>query len=198
MFSHPLIITLPFLLKNEAQALQELVSRSDSPLHIRKPETSSIELCRLLEQIPHRETLSIHHLPQIGQTFQLGGFHTHFPQVVAHSARFLSCPCHSIQQAREVSGVDYLFLSPIFNSISKAGYSSTFTPEELSLQLPSISTPTVALGGICRQNIGQLRAWGFAGAAVLGDLWVHDQRKIHIKETLQRFDQLCKLWQNNQ
>ena len=68
---------------------------------------------------------------------------------------------------------DYLFLSPIFDSISKQGYQSAYTTEELQQAATQgiLSEKTYALGGISLTNLPTLRRLGFQGAAILGDLW---------------------------
>ena len=72
---------------------------------------------------------------------------------------------------------DYVFLSPIFDSISKAGYASQFDLAALQTSLqqlaarPSYYPPVLALGGITSQNTKLVQQMGFAGAAVLGAVW---------------------------
>ena len=75
--------------------------------------------------------------------------------------------------AQKKSSCDYLFLSPIFNSISKQGYEAAFTPETLqeAAQKGLIDSQVVALGGITLERIQQLHDWHFGGAAFLGDIW---------------------------
>lgn len=60
------------------------------------------------------------------------------------------------------AGLDYITLSPVFDSISKPGYTSVeFGP------LPSGVT-VIGLGGVTTDRAVQLKARGFAGAAMLG------------------------------
>ena len=47
---------------------------------------------------------------------------------------------------REGAGYDYVFLSPIFDSVSKQGYQAAFEPAELRALLPA-PCPVIALGG---------------------------------------------------
>ena len=67
----------------------------------------------------------------------------------------------------------YVFLSPIFNSISKQGYASAFTPKALfeAKQKGIINEKVVALGGITAANINKIKSYGFGGVALLGDVW---------------------------
>jgi thiamine-phosphate pyrophosphorylase len=72
--------------------------------------------------------------------------------------------------------LDYCFLSPVFDSISKSGYTSAgFLAAEkrqgLERALKEAPLPVLALGGVGPGCLGELRAAGFAGAAVLGAVW---------------------------
>ena len=86
----------------------------------------------------------------------------------------LSRSCHSLEEIAQWKGVcDYLFLSPIFDSISKGGYTSAFTRETLLQAYHDglFSKPVYALGGVSAYNIRSIYDYGFAGAAVIGSLW---------------------------
>lgn len=63
-----------------------------------------------------------------------------------------------------------MFLSPIFDSISKHGYGSAFSHETLRKAAAEgiIDEKVVALGGVTPENAGWLEKLGFGGAAMLG------------------------------
>jgi thiamine-phosphate pyrophosphorylase len=67
---------------------------------------------------------------------------------------------------------DYVFLSPVFDSISKPGY---FRNDELGMMSDEwkalVKTKVIALGGIDASNIHKTKELGFDGAAVLGAVW---------------------------
>ena len=77
---------------------------------------------------------------------------------------------------------DYVFLSPIFDSISKEGYSSHFTQPVLKeLQRTKvIDRKVMALGGINLDRIKLAKDLGFGGVVVLGDIW--NRFSIHSTE----------------
>ena len=105
----------------------------------------------------------------------------------------VSRSCHSIAELSQYSSVcDYMFLSPIFDSISKSGYASRFSLEEIRRRIVAGSDVATArmdvmssdgncrsvdwgrvfaLGGVCPDNIRLLEEAGFGGAAVLGCIW---------------------------
>ena len=68
--------------------------------------------------------------------------------------------------------MDYVFLSPVFDSISKTGYAAAFPDgAELSDRLICSRYPVYALGGVTRERLEEVHALGFAGAALLGAVW---------------------------
>ena len=84
---------------------------------------------------------------------------------------------HSLQQLRTDWGpaLSYAFLSPIFDSISKEGYSAArFDRCKLLQVLDQCEFPVVALGGITSKNMQEARHMGFAGTAVIGSVWQAD------------------------
>ena len=70
-----------------------------------------------------------------------------------------------------------MFLSPIFDSISKTGYTSSFDLSAVQESLQKLATrpgyqpQVLALGGISAKTLPLARQAGFAGAAVLGAVW---------------------------
>ena len=69
--------------------------------------------------------------------------------------------------------MDYVFLSPIFDSISKRGYRSQFSLTELQKAAAEgiIDSKVVALGGITKDKLPLLQSLHFGGAAMLGAIW---------------------------
>ena len=63
-----------------------------------------------------------------------------------------------------------MFLSPIFDSVSKQGYASAFTDNALKQASRDgiIDNKVVALGGVTPDKINYLRQLNFGGAAMLG------------------------------
>lgn len=73
---------------------------------------------------------------------------------------------------------DYLFLSPIFDSISKYGYRSKFDPDTLKSFLNSTDKQIIALGGVDADRVSSCRKMGFAGVALLGYIWNKSEEAI--------------------
>lgn len=95
-----------------------------------------------------------------------------------------SASLHSLQEVQQdLRGFDYVFLSPIFDSISKEGYKAVFKLEELRKALPALC-PVIALGGITTENCAIARDLGFDGVAVLGSVWRSPDPVAKCKEFL--------------
>lgn len=86
----------------------------------------------------------------------------------------VSCTCHSIEELNNKKHFyDYLFMSPIYDCITKEGILSGYTPEELRQAGKDkiIDSKVMALGGITPENILEVKDFGFGGAVILGNLW---------------------------
>ena len=73
-------------------------------------------------------------------------------------------------QAAEAAGADYLGVGAVFPSPTKQN-AIRITAEELRTICASVSIPAVAIGGITRENLGELRRCGMAGIAVVSALF---------------------------
>ncbi len=87
-------------------------------------------------------------------------------------ARINSYSIHRWQELQEIPDyVDYVFISPVFPSISKPGYSNENLLLSSRLVLQETQIEVIALGGIQSTQLTELQALGFAGAAILGAVW---------------------------
>jgi thiamine-phosphate pyrophosphorylase len=104
----------------------------------------------------------------------------------------VSRSCHSLEEIMESPSFDYLFLSPVFDSISKTDYKQGFTPERLREAKSGkiIGEKVIALGGITAENVPVVRDYGFGGIAVLGALWSDFERNSNMNELLKLFNEL--------
>ena len=73
-------------------------------------------------------------------------------------------------QAAEAAGADYLGVGAVFPSPTKQN-AIRITAEELRTICASVAIPAVAIGGITRENLGELRGCGMAGIAVVSALF---------------------------
>ena len=153
--------------------------------HVRKPETDSDYTRRLLEILPSEflPKIILHSHFDLINDFKVGGVHIKKESEQLNGYEGIrSRSCHSLAELDSpLSGsFTYSFLSPIFDSISKAGYKSAFEGKENELIEISKRIPVIALGGVTPQKFKKIFDLKFAGAALLGYLWTpnSDQSRI--------------------
>ena len=186
MMRDVIVITMPEMFPGEADMVNTLFANGIQRLHLRKPGASEQEMAEWIGRIdlPFRQKIIVHDHHRLLRTMGLGGIHLNArnPEAPAwfsaerqkRRSVTLSRSCHSLEEIAQWKGVcDYLFLSPIFDSISKGGYTSAFTRETLLQAYHDglFSKPVYALGGVSADNIRSIYDYGFAGAAVIGSLW---------------------------
>ena len=200
----------------EIPVIEALLAAGLTAYHLRKPEASEEASANFLRQLPAatRSHIVLHQQHALVDAFSLGG--VHFKDTVAalapitpesgHAAAAAtpttslakkaitrSRSIHRIQQlSTEAKGWDYCFLSPVFPSISKAGYRPAWTRAELRAALERARekkhSRICALGGIDRENALEAKALGFDAVVLCGVLWQSpDPVRVfeEIKEALQ-------------
>ena len=173
-----IVITTPVFLPDEAAHINALFEAGLEILHLRKPHSSVDEVESLVQSVsePFRNRIILHEHFGLVEKYGLKGIHLNARNPVAPEGYHghISRSCHSLQEVMEwKSSCDYVFLSPIYDSISKEGYGTHFTAEQLQdARLRGlIDEKVVALGGICADNIPEVKSFGFGGVALLGDVW---------------------------
>lgn len=195
----PIVITLPDIYPNEAQALFALTECGAGIIHLRKPEAEEGQIRELLSKL-HPEILyhiTLHRYPHLAGYFGLGGVHVKASEIGDLPGSFRkSVSCHNRTEVKAMMGhADYVFLSPIFDSVSKVGYKAAFSAEELREWLADPDRPViVALGGISAENIARVKECGFEGAACLGSVWAIRDGRIDIRQTQENYRNILKAW----
>ena len=166
--------------EKEKQIIKTLLQNNEIEyFHIRKPEFTSEQMSLWLEDLPLaiRKRLALHDCTELAKEFQIGGVHLNKRNNYTSPLDFqgrISRSCHSIAEVKEwKSKCDYVFLSPIYNSISKEGYESRFSKEELrqAVEQGVIDENVFALSGIEPSKFSDLKEIGFTAAAIMGFLW---------------------------
>lgn len=185
-----IIVTPPEDLAGEIDTLVSLVDAGLTAIHVRKPHHTPADLDKWLTRLPQplRSRAVVHGPPELAHKFGLAGHHQRdagqgaLPACAtgASPGGLRSRAVHSKDALRAALGAfDRVLFSPLFPSISKPGYGPADTTERESVsnflrQHPPDSrrTRVFALGGITPDKLGQLRSWGFDGAALLGAIWL--------------------------
>lgn len=174
-------ITTPKIISDDGYIIRGLLDNGVDIVHLRKPE-STIDECRvLLSNLgdEYRARIVVHDYPELYYEFSLRGVHINknIGTLPDGYDGLRTRSCHSLEEVvRYKDECDYLFLSPIFDSISKAGYHSAF--DECSLRQASISgvidSRVIALGGVTFNRIDYLRNLNFGGVAMSGAIYSVD------------------------
>lgn len=165
--------------EHEIEFISRILDAGFDYVHLRKPDYTLPQLREYISAIPaqHHNRLKLHSHFSLASEFNVAGLHLNqrcniVPQGLPNTLR-LSRSCHAASELNNLGKYEYVFLSPIFNSISKRGYSSRFSQGDLIeiFKQPDTHDKIVALGGIMPGHLVQLNNLGFAGAAFLGFLF---------------------------
>lgn len=170
------IITEPGFFPREPEALRRLLDGLECRVHLRKPGSAAEDMRRLVESLPEelRPRLTLQDHLRLAPEYGVGGVHptSRFPEIPPGWRGLVSHSCHSLDELAMCRDADYMFLSPVFDSISKSGYASAFSDAQLREAAGRQIGPRVyALGGVRPENFPLLREYGFGGAALLGHVW---------------------------
>jgi thiamine-phosphate pyrophosphorylase len=174
-------------LKDEVKALVQMFNPGLQTYHLRKPHWGIEQMRLFLKDIPNefQKRIVLHSHFELAKEFEVKGIHLNEENKALpgqfSSYKIISASFHSLKDLKANSfSYEYVFLSPVFDSISKAGYKARFDLKllqqnlrEMKLQNPAMPK-VIALGGINAQNILSLQSAGFSGAAVLGAVWLNE------------------------
>jgi thiamine-phosphate pyrophosphorylase len=172
-----IVITSPDFINNEAWKINALFDVGLEILHLRKPKASKPEYVGLLNSVnsKYHPKIKIHEYFELTDNYDLLGVHLNVRNPVYGRKKEvkISKSCHSLEELHAIDKYDYVFLSPIFDSISKEGYASNF-PDEVLKETSGqgiINDKVIALGGIDKTTLPLIQNYAFGGAAVLGAIW---------------------------
>lgn len=170
----------------ESDFVRAILDAGWSRAHLRHPGAGIDDMRRLIESIPaeYHSRLWLHDHFELATDYHLGGLQLNgrnqWPP--AGYGGKLSKSCHTIDEVKSPrpEAMANVTLSPIFDSVSKAGYRSAFTDDDLSRLTPA--DRVIALGGVTPERLPQLQQYNFDGFAVLGYLFA----ATDIKQLLNR------------
>jgi len=171
-----IVITSPDFIEDESTLIRAMLDLGVDYVHIRKPQASSDAVGTLIEKIgpEYYQKLAIHYHHDIAVRYNIGGIHisSQHRSIPSTWEGRISESCHTFSEVVD-SKANYCFLSPIFDSISKKGYRSSFTEESLknASERGIISKRVIALGGVRPNDISFLSSLNFGGVAILGGIW---------------------------
>lgn len=190
------VITRPDFFGGETDIVNDLFRSGMERLHLRKPKASEEELSAWLQGIDRQYygRIVLHDCFSLVEKFSLGGVHLNSrnPEAPENIQGItVSRSCHSIDEVAEHKGrCNYLFLSPIYDSISKEGYGAAFSRIDIKRAADEgiIDDKVLALGGVNLEHIPEIRSLGFGGAVVLGAIWQAKSPTEYLKALMNALD----------
>lgn len=185
-----IVISHPDILPQEPVLLTATLEAGADYLHLRKPCAKAEDIAHLLQEIPRKyhTKIVLHDAHCLAPDYGVGGIHLNGrnAQLLQGWQGRVSRSCHTLAEIEIYKKqYDYLLLSPIYNSISKPGYDTPFSTQQLTEAHNSgiIDSRVVAMGGITPENISSTMRHGFGGVAILGCLW-NNLSIEHISDTI--------------
>lgn len=185
-----LAISNPEFIPDEAELINSLFREGLVCLHIRKPESNLANFRNLLSKIhpDFLDRISIHQHHNLAGKFGIKRFHftekdrkqesTERLEILRSGGFLLSTSIHDLSEMANLSDhFSYTFFGPVFNSISKAGYTGIL-PDNFYLEPKIKKIQIIGLGGIFSENLEKVREMNFDGVAVLGTLWKEPENVI--------------------
>lgn len=191
-----IVITDPHFFSEESKYINALFENGLDVLHIRKPEASIDDVRNLILQIKvqYHYKIMIHSHYELRKEFVLRGFHftVTSKHLISEFSTFKCKKSLSIHEIEELSSVDpsidYVFISPLFPSISKDANSKQWNFLDLILALKKTYTfKIIPLGGINEKNLVIAKEFGFDDFAVLGCIWDPVKAGASIEDTVESF-----------
>lgn len=174
---------------NETEIVNRLFFAGLDKLHLRKPEFSYLDYKKYLSHI-HPQYLPkvvVHGSWELYHQQMAGGIHfraalrgsSEAEELLKNTPRAaVSTSFHSWQEVvHEGEKYGSVFISPLFDSISKQGYKAAVLAEGITAAKATlISTreycpKIIGLGGVNKETVSILKNSGYDGAAILGAIW---------------------------
>lgn len=185
--------------ENEIDLVVNLFEEGMNTFHLRKPHYPIKKMKSYLDKIPSEfhSRIVIHSHHKLGLKYNLKGIHLTTKDRKTTFKNWLmikklkrknpwltvSTSFHSISELDKYNDLyDYVFLSPIFDSISKKDYQSGFKAYSLTSATQRSNYNVVALGGVDTPKISHAFNMGFWGCAFLGTVWTNDDPIAKFKE----------------
>lgn len=182
------VISQSRIIENEHKIIQDLFEAGLETFHIRKPRLRTKQLMEFLEKIPSQfhNRIIIHSHHNLASKYDLQGIHytrLHLEATFRNwwrekKLRFIkrnlvrTSSHNKLATLYDESDIrfDYVFLSPIFDSIT-GKYQSGFYEDSIKAAVQKTGKKIVARGGIDITRIEKVNELGLHGIALYSCLW---------------------------
>ena len=185
-----IIISNPDYSEHEFENINLMFEHGMECFHIRKPDYTENQLSQVLLNIASefRSRIVLHDHYSLVYKYNLKGIHltskfkSRNPWSVVNEVistaknnnKTLSTTAHTTDELMKLyDPYDYVFLSPVFDSISKTFHKSAINLADVKIILKKkpYEFKVIAQGGIDENNIAEVKKAGFDGVSILGALW---------------------------
>lgn len=182
-----IILSAPYPLKNEMETVIHLLGMNENIIfHFRRKNTypQDKELISYLSDC-YPDRIVLHQTYEWAEQYPIKGIHLPQKEYCHYEKwdkkyRIISTSFHTLDEIQNNNfAFEYVFLSPVFESISKKDYMPVITQKEIKNFLSEYKKiPIIALGGCMPKHIPFLQELGFMGVAFLGAIWEHDTQSF--------------------
>lgn len=192
--------------EEEPEIVIQLFENGLNTFHLRKPKFSTRELRNYILQIPvkfhSRIIIHSHHI--LARKFNLKGVHltkvhqrNKFKTWLTLKLLKIKIPDLIITTSysrlsnlfEEARPFDYVFLSPIFDSLSSK-YQSGFSEQRLKAAMLKTPCHVVARGGIEISSVEKVKEIGFSGLALYSAIWKKKDPLLEFKQFMKKCQDL--------
>ena len=184
-----IVLTPDNLINHEIDTINMLLDNGLEKIHIRKPSFTLKEYREYILKIKkeYYSKIVLHGGFDLVKEFEIGGIHLNsvarkdgniYNTISNNKNITISASTHSWNEiVEEKKRFDYLFISPVFDSISKEGYTASIDLNgavalKQKLTKNNLYCPKIiGLGGVNVPHIPILKQFKFDGAAVYGAIW---------------------------
>ncbi|MFH1319900.1 MAG: thiamine phosphate synthase [Bacteroidota bacterium] len=207
-----IVLSSPRGSSSEPNVITQLFRNGLEIFHLRKPTFSQKEMEEYLDLIPKKylDRIMIHSHHKLAVKYNLNGIHlTRKYRKSKYRTRMrlkllrlkkpdikITTSFHSLNSLfDDERDYDYVFLSPVFDSISKGDYTSKFSGHNLEVVLSKTKHNVIALGGVDVDKVDKIKKMNFFGMALHGAVWGNDKPLevfLNIKEACQQLESVSK------
>ena len=196
-----IVISNPENFSGESELVNQLFFNGLEYFHIRKTSFSNDDVENYIKSInkEFHSRLIVHYHFLMLDKFNLKGLHfneSNIKSAEKYANIHKSYSAHSFNEVLHLNHkMNYMFLSPVFDSISKLDYNANFNINEIKTFIESyrLENKLIALGGVNENNMQKVIETNFGGAALMGCIWKSAINESNFEKSIMIFKQILSI-----
>ena len=203
-----IVISSSVHIENEAQIVTKLFEAGLETFHLRKLKWSTKRMKEFIMEIPEHfhDRIFIHSHHNLASKFKMGGIHLTSTHKKKNLKTWLTIKWIQLKRphikittsfktignlldTEHVYDYAYVFLSPVFDSISSK-FQSGFTEHSLHSALQKTKLNVIARGGVDVTSIEKANKTNFKGLAFYSSLWKTKDPIAEFNKVVEKFQEL--------